>query len=485
MNLRSKKIVAAGLAVALCVSGVTVPSTDASAAKAVKKVTLNKKKATLYKGAAKAYSKATLKVTVKPASKKKAAKWASSNKKVATVTKKGVVTAKKAGKATITVKAGNKKATCKVTVKKWVKVTKVTAKALTVNAGKSKTLKVTVAPKKASIKAVSYKSANKKVAKVTSKGKVTGVKAGTTKITVTAKDGSKKKTTVKVTVKAAAVAPSEEPSAEPTVAPSEEPSVEPTVAPSEAPSAEPTAAPTTAPTTTPGGNGSNGGSTGGNAGGSTTLGLTKVLPTADPDIAGNSQYTVAANGTTQVKVVYNGKEYTATTGAAALTTLNKVLSAVAGKTDVAEVQSEFAKKALSVEKKGLTTDATVAIEKEANKDTAVVTVTGGEAAGVYDVKFESNGALTVAQKNSKNVIKATVANGAAGTYTLTGISVEKDGKAVNELTDATATVTTAANGTVESVSVVYGNGTFAVTYTNNTVKISIPTAYTSKVAIYK
>lgn len=44
--------------------------------------------------------------------------WSTSNKKVATVSKSGVVTGKKAGKATITAKAGSKKFTCKVTVKK-------------------------------------------------------------------------------------------------------------------------------------------------------------------------------------------------------------------------------------------------------------------------------------------------------------------------------------------------------------------------------
>lgn len=484
MNLRSKKIVAAGLAVALCVSGVTVPSTDASAAKAVKKVTLNKKKATLYKGAAKAYSKATLKVTVKPASKKKAAKWASSNKKVATVTKKGVVTAKKAGKATITVKAGNKKATCKVTVKKWVKVTKVTAKALTVNAGKSKTLKVTVAPKKASIKAVSYKSANKKVAKVTSKGKVTGVKAGTTKITVTAKDGSKKKTTVKVTVKAAAVAPSEEPSAEPTVAPSEEPSVEPTVAPSEAPSAEPTAAPSADPSAAPSATPS--ATPAGNGGSSAPSSSVKaVTPVEDKDIAGNVVYAVPVAGTTKVAVKVGTKTYDITSGAGAVAVFNAVVGKVVDETSVADAQAKFAAAKYDYKDASLISGATVTVKKDANSDSAVVTVDKGVAAGTYNVEFTADGKVTVA-KDANNTVAGTVSNSsAAKEYKVTGLTATVAGKSVGSSDTATATVTRDAKGAVTSTTVVYGGAKFAVSKSVDNVSFSIPKQYKDKFTLYK
>ena len=82
---------------------------------AVKSVKLNKKSLTIVKG-----KTATLKATVSPSNaSNKGVTWKSSNKSVATVSSKGVVTAKKAGTATITVttKSGNKKATCKVTVK--------------------------------------------------------------------------------------------------------------------------------------------------------------------------------------------------------------------------------------------------------------------------------------------------------------------------------------------------------------------------------
>ena len=43
--------------------------------------------------------------------------WSASNKKIVTVSKSGVIKAKKKGKATITVKSGNKKYTIKITVK--------------------------------------------------------------------------------------------------------------------------------------------------------------------------------------------------------------------------------------------------------------------------------------------------------------------------------------------------------------------------------
>ncbi|WP_253288954.1 metallophosphoesterase [Eubacterium sp. MSJ-13] len=79
----------------------------------VKSIKLNKTKATLNKG-----DKITLKATVTPSdATDKKVTFSSSDKKVAVVYSKGVVTAKKAGKATITAKAGTKKASCKITVK--------------------------------------------------------------------------------------------------------------------------------------------------------------------------------------------------------------------------------------------------------------------------------------------------------------------------------------------------------------------------------
>ena len=79
----------------------------------VKSIKLNKTKVTLSKG-----KKVKLKATVAPSNATdKNVTFTSSNTKVATVNAKGVVTAKKAGKATITAKAGTKKAACKIVVK--------------------------------------------------------------------------------------------------------------------------------------------------------------------------------------------------------------------------------------------------------------------------------------------------------------------------------------------------------------------------------
>ena len=73
-----------------------------------KTVKLNAKKATIYYKGTK---------TLKLLNNKKKVKWSTSNKKVATVSSKGKVTAKGLGTAKITAKVGNKKYTCKVTVK--------------------------------------------------------------------------------------------------------------------------------------------------------------------------------------------------------------------------------------------------------------------------------------------------------------------------------------------------------------------------------
>lgn len=165
---------------------------------AVSGVALNKKVATINVG-----KTVTVKATVTPANAaNKTLSWTSSNTKIATVSN-GVVKGVKAGRVVITAKTtdgSNISATCTVTVKQPVTSISLSKKA-TMYTGKKLTLKAKVNPANASNKALTWKSYNTKIAKVASNGVVTGVKAGTVKITATAKDGSRKSATCTVTVR--------------------------------------------------------------------------------------------------------------------------------------------------------------------------------------------------------------------------------------------------------------------------------------------
>ena len=315
-----RKVISTVLSAALITSGIAFQSSDISAAKKVTKLTLNKKSATLYQGADKAYSSIKLKATVKPKKSAKV-KFTTSNKKIATVSSNGVVKAKKAGKVTITAKAGSKKAVCKITVKKVSKkIKKITVKKskVTVYVGKTSKISTTVTPKKVTIKKLTYKTSNKKVATVTAKGVIKGVKAGTAKITVAAVDGSNKKATVAVTVKKKAAKPSTAPTTEPSTAPTTEPSTAPSIAPTTEPSAKPSTAPSIAPSAepstvpsispspsaTPGNNG--GGSSIGGGGTTTTH---KVTPTVSAD---GATATYALDSNKAYKVTYKSDTYNET-----------------------------------------------------------------------------------------------------------------------------------------------------------------------------
>ena len=204
-----KRILAVVLAAAVAVSILTVPDAEVSAAtgkvKSVAVTNLPAKQLTLKKG-----KSFTLKTKVSVSGKKvsKAVTYKTSNKKVATVNAKGKITAKKKGTATITIYSKtDKKKTCKIKVTVGTPVTKVKLNKTkaNLNVGKSLTLKTTLSPKKPSNKGIIWKSSNTKIATVTSKGVVKAKKAGTVKITATAKDGSGKKATCKVTVKKAAI----------------------------------------------------------------------------------------------------------------------------------------------------------------------------------------------------------------------------------------------------------------------------------------
>lgn len=155
-----------------------------------KKVSLNKTKLTLSLG-----NTYTLKATVSPSdTTNKNVTWKSSNTKVATVSKDGLVTAKKAGSAKITATTADgskKKATCTITVKN-IPVQKLTITGVneSLTEGSSMQLKLTVSPSNAN-NGFKWTSSNTNVATVSQSGLVTAKAAGTTKITVTAQDGSK------------------------------------------------------------------------------------------------------------------------------------------------------------------------------------------------------------------------------------------------------------------------------------------------------
>ena len=152
----------------------------------VTSVTLDKTTLTMTEG-----DTQTLTATVKPDdATDKTVTWTSSNTSVAKV-EGGKVTAISQGTATITAKAGDKTATCAVTVeKKVVPVTSVTIDKteITMTEGDTQTLTATVKPDDATDKTVTWTSSNTSVAKVEG-GKVTAVAQGTA--TITAKAGDK------------------------------------------------------------------------------------------------------------------------------------------------------------------------------------------------------------------------------------------------------------------------------------------------------
>ena len=173
---------------------------------AVEGITLDKTTATVEEGAT-----VTLTATVTPENATdKTVTWSTSNEAIATVSG-GVVTGVKAGEVTITAKAGDKSATCTVTVTaaatepEVVPVTGVTLSqtAVTLDIDQSITLTTTVAPENATNKAVTWASDKTDVATVDANGKVTAVAAGTANITVTTADGGKTATCT-VTVNPAA-----------------------------------------------------------------------------------------------------------------------------------------------------------------------------------------------------------------------------------------------------------------------------------------
>ena len=160
--------------------------------KATCKITVKKPSVKASASAKTVFVGGTSQITVKKTGVSGKVTYTSSNKSVAVVSAGGKVTAKKAGTATITVKCGSYKATCRITVKKGsLKITSKTA--VSVKAKKTTAIKA-AATSKAKI---TYRSSNTKVATVSSKGVVKGVKKGKAVIYVSS-NGITKKVTVTV-----------------------------------------------------------------------------------------------------------------------------------------------------------------------------------------------------------------------------------------------------------------------------------------------
>ena len=151
---------------------------------AVESITLNKTTYTLKVG--ESYK---LVATVKPDNATdKTVSWSSDNSSVATVDEKGKVSALSEGSAKITAKAGEKTATCQVSVQKnRVPATSVTLNktSLSLSLGETETLIATVEPSNAT-ETVSWISSNKEVLTVDANGRVEALKEGTATVTASA-----------------------------------------------------------------------------------------------------------------------------------------------------------------------------------------------------------------------------------------------------------------------------------------------------------
>ena len=162
----------------------------------VSSVTLDRTSVTLEIGAS-----TTLVATVSPAdATDKTVSWTNSDDSVISLDGNGKITALKEGTATVTAIAGDKSASCAVTVAKSViPVTSITLDqtSLTLQKGESTKLTATVSPSDATDKTVSWSSSDMTVVKVDQDGTVHALKGGTA--TVYAKAGEQS-ATCRVTV---------------------------------------------------------------------------------------------------------------------------------------------------------------------------------------------------------------------------------------------------------------------------------------------
>ena len=156
---------------ASCVVTVEVP---------VESVSLNRTSVTLGEG-----ESVTLSATLNPKDATAQVTWTSSDESVATIDQNGKINAIRAGVANIVAKAGNKQATCVVTVIKRVTTVSLDKNHMTIIVGNSSSLTVTVLPDDATDKSVTWRSNDTYVATVEN-GVVKGVGVGSATITATA-----------------------------------------------------------------------------------------------------------------------------------------------------------------------------------------------------------------------------------------------------------------------------------------------------------
>lgn len=160
---------------------------------AVTSITLNKESVSLVKGESE-----TLVATVKPDdATDKTVTWSSSEATVASVDNNGKVTAIAGGSAVITARAGDKQATCTVTVTVPVESITLDRESVTLEEDGTTSLVATVKPDDATDKAVIWSSSDSQIAKVDETGEVKAIKEGEATITAAA---GEKTASCKVTV---------------------------------------------------------------------------------------------------------------------------------------------------------------------------------------------------------------------------------------------------------------------------------------------
>ena len=138
--------------------------------------------------------------TISPADFTDEVAWKTSDQSVATVSDAGVVKAVGIGECTVSVVAGNVRATCKISVVQPVTNISLNKSTLSMDAGQTYQLTASVYPSNAANRNVEWSSSDTGIATVDENGLITALKKGTAFITVKAKDGSGVEKSCSVTV---------------------------------------------------------------------------------------------------------------------------------------------------------------------------------------------------------------------------------------------------------------------------------------------